>query len=752
MMAGAKFKLDLKKRRGGSGAGPGTPVASPMPGPLFAGAFGQGFASGIPAETVRVEGQACCGLWSLDPDFETIFQHREMMFWARAKGGIDRIELVLEGGEAVVVRDRVTRTWTDVLGNTRTDKVYVVPFDPAPILALGFANVAMALSVTAFAKNSAITSRTLYRRTVYVSAQEYARTVSCALTPGFPGADYIGLGAAMNFISQAGNRGSRSRILLIEDGEYAYGPIASIWDDPGEWPTIQVAQGVNAVIGGGLVGGVPSRSNLGATWFKGNIGTPLVIDRSRLGYTGGTPFTLRQQSEGRLAFEGCRFIASELGGPDVGGVPQVGSGVGKYALINGRQTTPQWIFTDASAADNHKRNTYFMECDGDPVNGLPAGAISRYSLARYCDMPDVSGSAYECSQRHAMTWRCRSRGAGGYTSGLRLKNPAFTVTYTGTGAAQFAVAGANGGVTSISLIVDGVASTYTVYHSAANRSWSVSAFVAWANTQPGWQLIEPETPCRLSIEFLSRPELVPASPFGTVNMTRNVPVECISRMDIHAVSLPMSWSGVGGQGAGVENVCVFGFDGKMIGAAPIACGDGHRRDVFIENSSWVDCGLGWVDPLTGLADPIQPQSGYLKAIQDEHVVQRAVSFVNSDWNAGSGYSSLGHNVVDRVIGLNISPQGAALTAPGVGRTHANCVSFKQTDGWFATLGAVNSKGYGSGVTGVSTITVEDVFDDPYGDDARPKAQSSTAGARLPDGTYSGRYRPDGSELFEEYFA
>ena len=742
------------------------------PGAAFDGTMLSGWEGAEPETTMRAAGDPRCAIVAFEPNWLTVLEGDRIGFVARSKGtakaGIEKVVAQMEGGPLVENTVPENHTWTDARGVEHTDKVHWFDIDVPAILALGFTRPACAVRATAYSNDEDIGVRVSERKIVYPRATAFGRERKVSLTPGYThttlgGADFNTLVAAMNDARTA--HPTRTRLWLLEDGEYSYDQLSSPWDTAEEWLVIKAAPGVNATIGGGKVGGVPSRVNCDAIWFEGNEDFPLGVDIGRLGYTGATAMTTRSvstSSMGRYAFAGCDLICSTMGGPDVGGVTYTGSGTGKYALVNGRQISPNFISADVDAGDLGKLNVYFMECTASE-DGMPAGAFNRYKLVRHCHIPDVSGSAFESQLDHALTWKSTSGGAGGYTAGLRANNPAFSIT-AGTTGHQMTAVGSNGGVTRIDLKECGVVVyTYTVRITTTNRAWKVSDFVAWVNdSKPGWAATADDPDCPLSIEFLSRPGIDPATAFGTVTFSAGVPIVCTCKMDIHAnlyvTTRPQRTDtndiipGSATVPAGVQNVIIHGGGGGTLGAAPFSIGAGKRFDYFMENLGIYDRGETYVDPYTDTPAPIGAQEGYAKDIQDEHCVMRCMTVSHAAWFYGDGYESLGHNVVDRVVAFGISKNtGGALTGPGVGRVHRNCVSIAQNDAWFTTLGGTNCKGYGTGIPDQATIEIDDVFDDAAVGELTPITYGSTAGARLPDGTYAGWLNELGEEQFETYF-
>lgn len=758
----SKLRLKFGKRRVPPPVTPGGDMLRPS-----ASWTGTETWAGEPEVVPRVLGAPQCIILPFDINWLTVTPDNNWIgYHARAKGGINRVEFYAADGVPVIVTERTTRTWTDVLGNSHTDKMYWAQVDVEKFLEFGFTNPAAGIRVIAVANNPAIGNGVSERKVIYPSATEFKRQILVSRNAGYTHPT-LGLTQYTSLITAVENArlnaANRTRIYLIEDGEYTFGPFTA-WDTPAEWPVIQSAPGVHAVIGGGLLGGVPTQARLGAALIRGSEdGIPIDIDLSKLSYSGSSSFTLRLQSYGRLAFEGYRLIASGYGGPTVSGIEYIGHGEGINALINGRQPSNAWIYSGIDAWDIGRLNLYFMEGTTDSV-GIPMG-YSRYKLARNVNVIDCSDTTFISSADNSLTWRCTSLGSGGYTSGLRLDNPAFTIVNNNGGiTARISAIGSNSAITTIHLQENGVnVYSYTVRISTVNKKWKVSDFVDWVNdSKPGWSATAASPACRISIEFMSLPTIDPAVPFGTRTLSPGLPLTVTCKMDIHANTIVTTRPermdngdiipGEATVPSGMRNWAMYGCHGEMIGAAPFSIGAGHRYDYAIDNCSWRDKGDDYVNVLTGVPQPIGAQQGYSKDIQDEHMLMDSVTMCGSGFFYGAGYTSEGFNECVRVLASDVSSNSSgAISAPGEGRTHDSCIGLNQTQAWFTTsLSATNSVGYGTGIPGFSTITWDDVVVNRATNDLRPKVQTVTAGARLPDATYSGRYNTAGVEQFELY--
>lgn len=665
---------------------------------------------------------------------------------AEAVGGINRVEVELAGNKKTLY----FKTLETIIGRNgvpRKSWAYHVRLDHAKAMAFGYDRGMAKLRITAYANNPAFDPRTLPPYTLYPRANEWDVVKTVAIDSGYSHpdygiADYSGPNGLRDAVANAANYNDRLKVVCIQNGTYNWAPSNVSIDNPNYWITVTAADDVNVVLGdgsrpGGVTVGGTEKSQLKVDMLH-IMGENIEFSVSGMANDGGSAITQRSGTLGRYWFDGC-WLGWE--------VPYAGafsSGIGAAALVNGKQPSPTWLY--AGVQGGAEVNTFFTEVRVRS-SGAAASGIGKYRLAWYCDIPYCSGTAYENPASNSSTYYCTAKNVGGYLPGLRVDNDMFSIKYTGAGAnptlrVLTAVGGGatNGTADQFILTAGGVSDTYTVSAQGHNPA----TFVAWANALgKGWVLTNPTTPCLLSLAFASREVLNPAQPWGTGLTNNELPITSsnqlvTAKMDIHANCLVTT--------PGNYNQLIFGFHGEPVGAAPWSVGTGTRRDFFMVNSSFIDKGHLFVNPVTGLAMPISPQSGYVKSgSADHHTGIWNISMPNTSWFYGTGggddppYVDYGYNNVHSVVAKNIG----YLAKDNTKHSWTDIVMLVETQAYVNSVAddPSVSKGYGTGVTNVSSVTLEAGFVDPESN-LTPKADSWV---KLSNGSYAGRYDADGNE-------
>lgn len=665
---------------------------------------------------------------------------------AEAVGGINRVEVELAGNKKILY----FKTLETIIGRNgvpRKSWAYHVRLDHAKAMAFGYARGMVRLRITAYANNPAFDPRTLPPYTLYPRANEWDVIKKVSITPGYTHptlgvSDYSGANGLRDAVANAINYADRLKVICIESGTYNWAPSNVSIDNPNYWITVTAPSDRNVVLGdgsrpGGVTVTTPEKSQLKVDMLH-IMGENIEFSVSGMANDGGSAITQRSGTLGRYWFDGC-WLGWEI--PYAGAFS---SGIGAEALVNGLQPSPTWLY--AGVAGGSVCNIFFTETRVRN-SGAAASGFGKYRLAWYCDLPYCSGTGYENPAENSSTYYCTAKKIGGYLPGFRVDNDMFSIRYTGAGAnptlrVLTAVGGGatNGTADQFVLTAGGVSDTYSV----TTQGHNPATFVAWANALgKGWVLTNPTTPCRLSLAFASREVLDPAQPWGTGLVNNELPITSVAqkvtaKMDIHAncaVTTP-----------GPANVYFFGFHGEPTGAAPWSVGTGTRRDFFMVNSSFIDKGHLFVNPVTGLAMPISPQSGYVKSgSADHHTGIWYVSMPNTSWFYGTGgggdppYVDYGYNSVYSVVAKRIG----YLAKDSSKHSWTDIIMHVETQTFVNSVveDSFNSKGYGTGVTNESMVTMATGFENP-----EVNVIPLTDGwVKLPNGKYAGRFKPNGSE-------
>lgn len=635
---------------------------------------------------------------------------------ADAYGGVSTVRAWCEGNSVDLTLGQVP--YTDANGVSRELRGYSVALDHAAIMALNPTGDMYVYFEIVPILSSVIQTRVIgpyhyYARAPGVGAGK-VYDYEVRVIPGSPavaGVSYPTIIAALNYMQSVSAK--FPHILLSGDGQRftTAGTVTTIRNAATSWAIIEAEPGTTAYLG-----------NDDTTWtlpgYDGLCfrGSSIVMEVYRM--TNNGTWAMRSHA-GAFNWFWCDGIEITGGTPNPA---NGGTGSGAKAMFYGNPPSVYFF----SRNNSNPYNWYFTEVN---AHDLPGYGIQHAELIRNSTLTMVSGSG--CELNHGAIHGLDISKCDGVQTGFRVDMPAFVLTYTGSATvAEYAkvrqdnggVAGANGRSSFLYFYEDSASPTHTITitNGSGASNTTVQSVIDQINALPNWSATTPATDGTiLNAAFLSLPGLAPS--LGISKRVITAPQQFITIADVHANTITMD----GTTGTVFENTLIEFVNGfSLIEQASLAINT--VKDLSIRNCSFQD---------------ISVVSGY--PVQNSIITG----------------TTLNHILIDALTmtGVGNTLQIGKATPPSVNATFGPYSKFSRiaAEGIFRV--ATNDPNLEIDKVAIRTSTIPanatnsvdlgDIAEDTmYVDPAAiPPNLTPLAPLQFGDGTWAGRYLPDGSE-------
>lgn len=630
---------------------------------------------------------------------------------AAAFGGMTKVTAWCEGNSVDLTSEGVF-DYVDANGVTRWVRGYGVKLDYAAAMALSTTG-AMRVYFQGIPANGGVQERVIgpflfYPRAPGVGAgKQYDYEVQ--VIPGssaVAGVSYPTIVAALNYMQSVS--AVFPHVVLASNGRYSTaGTVSPARNAATSFATIEAAPGVTAYLGDYDV----AYTMLGYDGLRFK-GAGVVLETSAMSRDLTWALRYHAASNQWLWLDGCELTA---------GTPSptyAGSGSGAQSLRYGTLPT-QYFFSSQNTFGPF--NFYFTEVNAHDLSGY---GIQHAELIRNSVLDTVSGSGCELNQGaiHGLQLtKC-----DGVQTGFRVDTPAFTIRYTGSASvAQIdqvrqdnsSTVSANGRACYFRLYEDSGTPTHTITVTNTGTSYTtVQALVDAINALTGWVATMADPAPILNASFLSVPGSAPS--LGIVKRTvTSTPQSLITIADVHANALTMDGTtGTTFENTTLEFISAYG----LVESASVAINtvkDLSMRNCYFQDVSVTSGYTNQVSIVTGPMSHILIDSTTITGANN--VLQVGASGVAATFDA---YSQLSRLSLEGLTRVNTTDPDLVMDSIAV-RTLT------------VPSGATNSKALSSAAEATLYTDAATV----------PPDLTPLSPLQLVDGSWPGRYLPDGSE-------
>lgn len=545
-------------------------------------------------------------------------------------GGLQGGITVWLEGNSINIPNETIRTYTGYEGEDRWAVGYWVQLDHAAWMAIASGTAKMV--VVAVPTNMTQETRVLGGGTNDVNNPDllfYAKASEFDVT------QTIGVGGDFTTFAEARADAVARKTVnplvslnyeFITTADYPIETATTAYNETGPWTVFTAAPGVTATLGdGNSLFSDPKWSGMA---FRGQ---GIVLDPTKFGARIGSSLLIPQATtQGH-----CRFAAKAVqhycGTPN----PSLGGGgSGSNSLTYGRRPTTYWI--DSNSTAGAARNYFWEEVD---AHDLVAYGWQTPRLVLNCNLTNCSGSGI--TSYWGAVHNVNMLEIGGYWTGQSIMENAFTWTYSGSSAVTYSVSGQTGASTrTFSVYYDDVLQGTPLSITLGVGTYTTFADVcAYLSALPDSSAVLTTPTTDRAAAFITIPGNGPAAAIALRSLSGSQVFGGI--IDVHANAA--AWDG-----NTFENVAMRFLDlpdGISAGWLS-ATNSAIRKDFLIRNCSYYDKSAEQVPPVT--AEP-----GYNSG-EDSNVFRQYETVVNATTYFGSSYHGDSFCQFDKSSWVNIT--------------------------------------------------------------------------------------------------